>query len=347
MTNWDMVHQGADPEAEGERLFRGLLESAPDAIVIVGPDGRIRLVNRQTEQLFGYGRDELVGREMEILVPERSRPVHLGHRSAFLGDPRVRPMGMGLDLFGMRRDGSEFPVEISLSPLDTSDGTWVSAAVRDVTGRRKAEKELTLAHTEAEVFFERDRIGRDLHDHVIQQLFASAMTLQSALSLRSPVDVAAKVRTVIDDLDNTILQIRTTIFGLHRSSHAEVGLRAKLLEVALHARPGLGFEPSVRFKGPVDTAVSEPLAEQLLAVTREALSNVARHAVASSVRVVVDVGEELVLTVSDNGRGMGETSRRSGLANLSERAALLGGTFTMGEKPEGGAHLEWRVPLQL
>lgn len=138
----ESVAAGQAGETEGERLFRGLLESAPDAMVIVGPDARIRLVNRQAEQLFGYQRDELIGQEIEILVPARSRQGHVARRNSFLADARVRPMGVGLELFGMRRDGTEFPVEISLSPLETSEGTLVSAAVRDVTERRQQLQQL-------------------------------------------------------------------------------------------------------------------------------------------------------------------------------------------------------------
>lgn len=138
----ESVAAGEAGETEGERLFRGLLESAPDAMVIVGPDARIRLVNRQAEQLFGYQRDELIGQEIEILVPARSRQGHVARRNSFLADARVRPMGVGLELFGMRRDGTEFPVEISLSPLETSEGTLVSAAVRDVTERRQQLQQL-------------------------------------------------------------------------------------------------------------------------------------------------------------------------------------------------------------
>ena len=141
-----------------DRQFVGLLEAAPDAMVCVDGDGRIALVNAQAERLFGYSRDELVGQLVETLVPDAVRGVHPEHRATYAADPRPRPMGLGMELAGRRRDGSTFPAEISLSAVDTEEGLLVTAAVRDVTERLEAQAERERLRTQAE----RDRIERQL-----------------------------------------------------------------------------------------------------------------------------------------------------------------------------------------
>jgi signal transduction histidine kinase len=198
------------------------------------------------------------------------------------------------------------------------------------------------------VLQDRDRIARDLHDLVIQRLYATGMSLQGAVPLITRPEVADRVSSAVDALDETIREIRSAIFSLQ--SHGDMkrnGLRAKILEVVEEMTVPLGFAPSLRLVGPLDEDVPGEAGEQLLVALREALSNAARHAGASSVDVTVDCGSDLVLRVRDNGKGLGAGSRRSGLANLAERASGLGGGLRVGPaEGGGGTDLEWRVAVR-
>ncbi|MDQ3643383.1 MAG: GAF domain-containing sensor histidine kinase [Actinomycetota bacterium] len=192
---------------------------------------------------------------------------------------------------------------------------------------------------------DRERIARDLHDTVIQRLFATGLRLQSAARLSDRPEVVERVVQAVDELDLTVKYIRTAIFGLEGSLRADGGLRQRILAKASDAAGPLGFDPHVLFDGPLDT-VPDDVATELLAVLGEALTNVARHARAHRVDVEVAAGTEVVLRVTDDGRGPPEELRAEGrgMANMTARASRLGGTFVARPGQPGGTVVEWRVP---
>ncbi|MEV8099899.1 GAF domain-containing protein [Kitasatospora sp. NPDC085879] len=215
-----------------------------------------------------------------------------------------------------------------------------AAVAMELAERRRDSEQVALLQ-------ERDRIARDLHDLAIQRLFATGMTLQGATRFIEHPEATDRVLRAIDDLDETAKTIRSTIFGLRTklSGPAGKGLRARVVETVDRAAAVLGFAPALRMTGLIDVTVPPETADEALAVLHEALSNTTRHSGAASVEVTLTAGADLVLTITDNGVGLPEGGRRSGLANLAERAAALGGGFDARTRPDGGTELVWRVPL--
>jgi signal transduction histidine kinase len=202
------------------------------------------------------------------------------------------------------------------------------------------------AARQLDVFADRDRIARDLHDQVIQRLFATGLQLQSVLRRSDDPDVQDRVRRAVEELDETVREIRTAIFDLHDTGTGEAtSLRRLLLDTAAEAARGCGLVPSVRLAGAIDTLVPRQIGVHALAVVREAVSNAVRHAGAERVTVTVEVGDDLLIDVVDDGVGIDPTVARSGLRNLDERAQECGGELVVRCEPRGGTRLSWRVPL--
>ncbi|KUO06248.1 GAF domain-containing protein [Streptomyces caeruleatus] len=215
-----------------------------------------------------------------------------------------------------------------------------AAIAMELAERRQDAEQIALLQ-------DRDRIARDLHDLAIQRLFATGMTLQSAGRFIEHKEASERVGRAVEDLDETIKIIRSTIFGLRaRDGASGSGLRARVVRVAGEAAPVLGFAPSVRMEGLLDTDVPREVADHVEAVLSEALTNVGRHARADRADVALETdGREVRLTVSDNGVGIPADGRRSGLANIAERARQLGGELKVITPEGGGSTLVWRVPL--
>jgi signal transduction histidine kinase len=332
MTGADIVMVSL-PMADGRhvRVEHAAGEGAEHALGLVVP-----LANSVTEQVIGTGE--------RISVPDyraEERVSDIAKDRLPLGPLEVVPLGAPGKVRGVlsagRRQGS-MPLSAAAADMLATFAAQAAIGLELAEHRRQAEQ--------MAVFEDRDRIAKDLHDLVIQRLYATGMSLQGVTSqIRAP-EVADRVARSVDALDDTIREIRSAIFALQAHPDAKpAALRARILFIAQEMAAAIGFAPSLQLDGALDTVVPEVIAEHLLTALREALSNAARHSQASAVGVTVTVNHDLVLTVSDDGVGISPGGRRSGLRNLKQRAAGLGGSLVVRARDGGGTELIWRVPL--
>lgn len=323
-----------------------LWSQAADGLLLVDNDGCIRAANPAALELFGYTSFDLVDKSVDLLVPLPYRDAHARHRVQYERDPVTRPMAASRLLEAQRSDGTTFPTTISLSRIKTADGMYSIAAVRDLSDRVAAEENAAIVHRQRLMAEDHDRIARELHDNVIQRLYALGLSMQVIIDHPAGVDLEERLRQAIGAVDGTIETIRQAINDLKRPMPNGARPRHQILDLVAELEPALGFSPTVGFSGRIESTLDTATMAELLPVLREGLTNVARHAQATEATVQISVDDTWVrLSVSDNGQGLGCTTRRSSLANMVVRAERLLGSLTI-DSSSNGTQLSWQVPLE-
>jgi PAS domain S-box-containing protein len=351
------VRDVGDRVAAEDHLHRVLhtLDASDDGIFLIDAETLVYShVNSGAVRLAGYERDELTAMTPMHLNPYDSAENYRQLIDSLIADPSAT---IRREARLLRKDGSEVAVEKTFRAAPKGrDGTqWIVVLARDISERlaveaamRERDAELLAAQQAVLLAEDHDRLARDLHDTVIQRLFAAGLSLQAVAAMAPDERIQKRLETTVADLDTTIRELRNAIFALQAPEPGPTGVRGRILDVVTEASEPLGFDPRIQFDGPIEST-DERIIEHLIPVVREALSNVARHAHAHSVRVLVSVSDQVVLEVVDDGVGPpSEVFGGNGITNLAQRAEALGGHAELAPAPTGtGSRFLWQVPATL
>jgi PAS domain S-box-containing protein len=341
-----------EQEARLAARLAGLLDSAMDAIITVDERQRIVLYNKAAERIFGRPSEQALGQSLQALMPERFRSGHEAHVRRFSATGTTsRRMGDGTVLYGLRANGEEFPMEASISQLDATDGRLFTVILRDITERVRAQEELSSFAAEAHAIREgeKSRVARELHDELAQSLTALKMdTIWLRDNAKGQSEAAvAKLSAMIGMLDTTVAATRRIAADLRPLLLDDLGLAPAIewLANSFTQRTGVACEVDVE-----ELELPEPYATAVFRIVQESLANVAKHAQATEVNVLVArTPRAVVLEVSDNGRGFDTSAPRKrhslGLMGLRERAQLLKGTASIESDPGKGTRVQVRIPV--
>lgn len=342
--------EGAEGTLEPEQEYRAVFEAAPDGIIVVDARGRIVDLNPAAERMFGYERDELMGAEVETLVPTASRSAHRAEREGYVVDPHPRPMGVGLELRGVRKDGTEFPVEISLSPLEAEGETRVISVVRDVTDRKRLRE--FGAGTVRAAEEERRRIARELHDDTAQRLAGLLIRLRLADRAEDPEERDELLEQVREEVLASAEAIRRIARGLRPPALEDAGLGTALRGHVRERLESTALRASVEID-PVGEHLDREGKLSVYRIVQEALSNVLRHARAENVWIRLAGSDgKVVAEIEDDGQGfeaptsVDRLDRGLGILGMRERAAIVGGDLEIESEPGRGTIVRVRIPIR-